>query len=122
MDDFAQGGVQRTAIGGGGVSCKAVKMVVMVESRDFSFRLPAAFFTLAAVVGDAAFRLRGAGPLVMMGGAIVVVMAGRNGERFAESFEREAVLIVMAVGDGTVGGGAERQSDVVFMIRQIRVG
>ena len=104
MDDFAQGGVQRAAIGGGGVSREAVEMVVMVESRDFSFGLPAAFFTLTTVVGDSAFRLRGAGPLVMVRGTVVVVMTGRNGERFAECFEREAVLVVVAMRNSAIGG------------------
>jgi hypothetical protein len=58
----------------------------------------------------------------MVRGAIVVVMAGRNGERFAEGLQREAILVVVAMGDGTVGAGTELQRDVVFMIDQIRVG
>ena len=119
MDDLPQGGVQRAAIGGCGVSGEAVEMVVMEEACDFTGRLPAALFALAAVVGDAAFRFCGARPLVMVRGAIVVVMAGRNGERFAEGLQREAILVVVAMGDGAVGAGAERQRDVVFMVDQI---
>lgn len=86
MDDFAQGGVQSATIGGGGITGEAIEMVVMEESRDFSFGMPAALFALTIVEGDAAFGFCRTHPLVMVWGAIVVVMAGRDGERFAVSF------------------------------------
>ena len=103
MDDFAQGGVQGAGVCGGGVSRETVEMVVMEEACDFSFGLPSALFALSVVKRDAAFCFGGARPLIMMRRTIVVVMPCRDGERFAESFEREAILVVVPRGDGAVG-------------------